>query len=526
MFSSSAPRRFCAPSLLRLTLAVLSLAAGALFFPFAASAGTYIWTTTDASGKVIARSPTYSGGAATYYGSSHPYGFSNGTYSGSGPGTCGGQIKALFTWKPDYPGDLPPTQVITVQTSTAALGGGSPTGGLCADGLGDPQIGGMSTGTKYAVANSSSTVAVSCTPTASIGSGSSYCYVIYTATVYPVTVNLNGALADGNHLLNMLVGQQCEGILNAGPCVLSNFQWTVPGVTFDHFYVSSNQAQGYPVFIDTSEWAKANPFWHWSSSGSYSVSATAQASINGQSLGSVSAQKNITVVTPPQVVVSTPGSASFFETTNGEVTGIQAGPSGGAGIDISATVTTPNPFAQFGYYGSYYYIQLFHEVRAIKSGSFPIPFITNGFVLDNQDPYNGSQNANAPDTVKPISFPMSDAPDQGISGFNGVNIADEFKVYIMYLPPSNGLDQQPVPIHEIQWNWTANAAKSNTGVWGPTPPGGCTVVSDSPSTEFPSWYASFVNKPGNSARETSKSLSYLFDEINFDKVPAEVLVKK
>ena len=103
MFSLSAPRRLCAPSSLRLALAVLSLMLGTLFSSFAAHAGTYIWTTTDAAGKVTAQSPTYSGGAATYYGSSHPYGFSNGTYNGSGPGTCGGLIKAIFTWKADSP---------------------------------------------------------------------------------------------------------------------------------------------------------------------------------------------------------------------------------------------------------------------------------------------------------------------------------------------------------------------------------------------------------------------------------------
>ena len=536
----------CAPLSLRSVVPALLLTAllSSLLSSCPAFAGSYVLSCTG-------------GTDATAGFPSEPYRLNGNTYGGVGginnPG-CSGAISATLTWQPAQGQTLqtdpapPAGSVIIVETCSAtSLAVTTPSGtatAKCDDGFGLPDSKQSASGVPvyntatppqviYSATNPSVTdtryttnggavislPAVNASASASVSPyEQASASVSYTVNAYPVTITLNGALADSNHNLNILVGQQCEGILNAGPCNLSSFQWTVPGVTFDHFYISSDQSQGYLVFIDPSIWTTANPFWHWSSSGSYAVSATAQASINGQSLGQVTAQKSITVVTPPQVVNATPGISSF-ETSNGTVTAIQAGPSGGSGMLIDSVVMTPNPFAQFGYYGSYYNVQLTKELRDISSGSFSVPFITNGFVLDNQDPYNGSQSAYEPGTVNPIPLELSDNPDQGVSDFNGVNIADEFKSYLMYLPPSNGLDEQPVPIHLTQWDWTASAAMNN-GIWAPTPPGSCTITSDGSSTEFPSWYASFTNKPGNSERRTSTDPLYPFDMFSFYKADA------
>ena len=495
--------------------------------------------------------PVYSGGEFTLtlsggrtildvpYGGTGPYGFSGGV-PGTGHGF--GAITATFTWVPTTgqtaATDPPPASVVVQEycnthaaSTNNSLGGGPSPSVSCDNGLSGQVTTTQSTSgtktmlytecisTRFKVKSGSATVSLSCSPSAQgTGNQGGGAYVAYSASVYPVTVTLNGALADSSHNLNILVGQQCEGILNAGSCILSNFQWAVPGVTFDHFYISSDQSQGYPVFIDSSVWTTINPFWHWSSSGNYTVSATAQASINGQSIGQVTGQQSITVVTPLQTVAAVAGISSF-ETSNGTVTAIQAGPPGGAGMEINSVVTTPNPFTQYPYnqsgnYGSYYNVQLFKESRDINSGTAVFPFITNGFVLDSQDPYNGSQGAYEPGAANPKPLVLPDNPDQGIQYFNGVNIADEFKSYLMYLPPSNGLlDEQPVPIHLTQWNWTASAV--DNGVWAPNPPGSCSVTSDGPSTEFPSWYASFTNKTGNTGRRTSNDPLYPFDMFSF-----------
>ena len=504
-----------------------------------ARAGTYVWQTTDADGNVT-QSPTFSGGTFTCSFLSQPYGrrgnpptsYGNDDHDG-GQANCSGTITTIYTWQPaagqTAATDPPPADVVVQETCYVDVNGSNgssvPVTGICDTGLGvtAPLVNSNDisnarcNATRYKIMTGGQTVTLTCSPQAQCSGIYATTDVSYSPVIFPVTVDLNGALADSSHQLNILVGQQCEGIMNAGPVTLSNFQWTVPGVTFDHFYISSDQSQGYPVFIDPSVWTTENPFWHWSSSGNYAVSVTAQASINGQSIGQVTAQKSITVVTPPQVVASTPG-ASSFEISNGVVTAIQAGASGASGMQIDATVTTPNPFAQIDQSsGSYYYVQLIRELRDVNSGGFVIPFMTNGFVLDNQDPYNGSQSAYSPDTVKLIPFEFSDSPDQSIQYANGVNIADEFKAYIMYLPPSNGFDEQPVPIHLTQWDWTADAAMNN-GTWAPDPPGSCTVVSDSASTEFPTWSASFTDKTGNSGQRIISKLSlYPFDEINFDQ---------
>jgi hypothetical protein len=56
----------------------------------------------------------------------------------------------------------------------------------------------------------------------------------YTATVYPVTINLAGATPDGSGNYRIIIGQSClptlVGIIPAG-YTASNIQWTVEGQT-------------------------------------------------------------------------------------------------------------------------------------------------------------------------------------------------------------------------------------------------------------------------------------------------------
>ena len=490
-----------------------------LLLPRALQAGTYAPVLSNAPVDSTHPPSYYSGGTFTVNGVTSPYTSSNGgsTYGGSyitlfQPASvqCGGAITATWQWVPANASDLPPQNVILMQTSSviATSGDSYSYGGsaTCADGLGGtfvpsnpayPNAGGSAQSTKYSVVPGGWTVtAPPCSPSASASDtnpfATNWINVSYSAQIYPVSISLNGATADNVGQNNILVGQRCQGIISAGPLTLSNYQWTVPGVTFDHYYIASDQSSGGPVFVDPAAWTTVSPSWCWSSSGNYTVSVTAQASLNGQSIGSVTAQHNVIVLTPTQSVVATPGISSF-ETNNGVVTAVQAGPSGGAGMAIDATVTTPDPIAQFGYYGQYFFVQLVDNLETLNAGTIVIPLGTNGYVLDNEWPYNGYQDAYGPMSSLPLApLSFSDNPDLGLSAFNGVSISNGYKTYLMYQPPGNGYVSQPVPIHLTQWNWIASAALNN-GVWAPNPPGSCTLTSDSSATEFPIWSASFTN---------------------------------
>ncbi len=154
-----APRRLCAPSFVRLTLAVVSLTAGALLSPLAAQAGTYTWTTTDASGNITAQSPSFSGGqwSSAYTGGPFPYesgGNRTGTGDSSSQTDSSGSVKVTFTWQPAAGKTSttdPPTPCIVKSSCTANWYGQGPFNAppSCSDGLGDPEINGRSSGTQY-----------------------------------------------------------------------------------------------------------------------------------------------------------------------------------------------------------------------------------------------------------------------------------------------------------------------------------------------------------------------------------------
>ena len=468
--------------------------------------------------------PAFSGGLwySNYAspGVPHPYS-SYGNTTGSGDSSmqvqASGTVVATFTWVSSNTSLDPAPSCVVEQTGSAWWRASAPTQppASCRDGLGDLESGGLnggsSFGTHYQIvapdANGVITIVLSgaqatVDPTGST-SGNFGCGITWSVYAAPITVRLNGTIKDTVGSDNILIGQGCTAYIQAGSLpdgaiTFSNFNWTVPGVTFDHFYISSDQSQGHVVFADPAIWASASPFWYWNSSANYTVSVNATASVNGLSLGTLTAQKNVAVIMPSQAVVTVTGSSSF-QKTNGTVTGIQAGAPGASGMEIDASVMTPNPIAQYGYYGKYFFVQLVKELRDLKMGAIVYPHITNGFVLDNQWPYNGYQDGYGPESVTPTHLIFSDAPDMGIQFYDGVDIADEFKAYLMYQPPGNGYNAQPVPIRLTDWNWTASATLYN-GLWSPDPPGTCMMTADGVSSEFPEWTASFTNISGETGR--------------------------
>jgi len=458
-----------------------------------------MWTTTDTSGKVIAKSPTYSGDAATYYGGSHPYSFYNGVYSGGGPGSCGGQIKALFTWQSSGPDDPPPPQVLTVQTSTAALGGGSPNGGKCADGLGNPQVGGMSQGTLYAVANSSSTVEVDCTPTASIGSGASYCDVTYSAAIYPVTVNLGGGIGPST-AKRLLVGQQLGATLGAGPLTQTSWNWSASGGAPFKNYVA-NDAKGVytPLASETNSQLVCNLAQPTTGA---SVSCTAHLAVpTGASPAAgldVTATQAFIVEKPSAMLDVFMGTVADLPTSiNPTAVQLQkdyySSLDGRAnGIAWKGTITTPATYVFSGDYGTWNYTQLLNAARQQKNNGVywqlavntttPATLINGSTVLDGTYPYayswypsNGTRAGSA------------DSPAQGLDSNTAVreyDVSDSFNDYLMYLPPGSG--SLPVPLKLTNWYWNFQALKDATNAWSTSSKNASWgFVGDFPA--FPTW---------------------------------------
>ncbi len=313
-----AARRLCAPSFV---LMMASLALGFLATPHA-QAGTYIWQTKDANGKITAQSPSFSGGTATglfyspqgkpIYSASYPPATGS-TYSGGGgriPNpTATGAISATLTWQadPTKPTDpAPPAgSVVVTETCTAKASAivqaNATCSAQCDDGMGQsgstqsvsgtpsyyntatpPQVtqytaSVSTTDTRYSVGGGS-TISLTLSPSASAtASGPNYgggletaATVSYTVSVSPVTISLPGTKTDGNGNLRILVGQKCTGMLNGIPSALTPttanhpvYEWSVDGNTFQSWNVASDQSTATATY-GIGDSTQASPSWCWS----------------------------------------------------------------------------------------------------------------------------------------------------------------------------------------------------------------------------------------------------------------------
>jgi len=278
----------------------------------AVHAGTYVWQTRDATGKVTAQSPVYSGGTFTYTGSACgnnpigqllPFAFNSadGYYEDSISNGCvpdaqgrattcsttltGMPLTAKFLWQPAYPSEPPPANVIVCQNGyasghTAYSAGNCVITYMCNDGLGGSITSdGICKDTKWSVQSPAGDGSVSLTCTSSSAftgnSGTVGWYgappcangivsLGYSANVYPVTVSLVGTTLDSLHNSNILVGQNCTPYLNI-PGLPSSITvgwptWSVSGDTFTSFYISAGQSTGWAVpFPDPSANLSLNP---------------------------------------------------------------------------------------------------------------------------------------------------------------------------------------------------------------------------------------------------------------------------
>jgi hypothetical protein len=329
-------------------------------------------------------------------------------------------------------------------------------------------------------------VVVNCTPSASVNQipGGCACEVEYYVQLMPVTVSLDGATPDSNSQLHILIGQGCTGTLSVGsPVQLSNYQWTINGSTFKN-YVPSTSAT-HVQYLTTTDLQSTNPHWYWreeTNSQSITVECTATATINGQQVGSVTGRAYIKVHAPEY----------FMEIKTGRVllgqlpvqnpplaTLIFAGPptnnSHPNGADWYARVNTPSTPVNFTTtgHGKFNFVQIVTPGRRRTYGSV-IDEECLGYgspALDSTWPYE-------PDTL-PEGYPgweaniatggvlirAGDSPGFTVNALDtNYKIAEDFDVYLMYLPPGN--DSKWVSLQLISWTWQCNI---NRGASWPSP---------------------------------------------------------
>ena len=477
-----------------------SLAVSLLFDPPAASAGTYVWTTTDANGNITAQSPAYSGGTFLNQGAKDPdiedYAiYSDGTYGAGGGNTanyaddapaeiaCFGTITATFTWQPSYPGELPPSCAIVEQQCSAGAGCDGDGTGSYDDGLGDTgsveEPGGNGfDGTLYTVKTSpGATFTVKCNPSADSGPAYAdvWAEVSYSAAAFPVIVSLGGTTSDASNNQNILVGQGCTASLSGIPAALLNntanpptYQWSVSGSTFQSWSVSSDAS--HTTEIDGSG-PLTNPtaHWYWDDvKGAKTVTCTATVTPpTGQgSSFSITATQNVNLAVPQTLESPTAGLVQINNhppAVYGTNYALYLGGNSSQpwGIIFTTQVQTPALFASQS-------SGLWNMVQCVSPNFWTTVYQS----WEVPDPANGSSGLDTrypfyPGSGSSPSFPSGiaannliaqpyDAPGIGSLSNNigRYRLQEGFKDYVMYLPP--GSDTQWVPVWLIDWGWHAD----------------------------------------------------------------------
>lgn len=240
-----------------------------------------------------------------------------------------------------------------------------------------------------------------------------------------------------------------------------------------------------------------SPHWFWSKGedfgGPQTVSCTATVSINGSSIGSVTASKVVNVWRPYFKFSAT----SLGVNINGHpgVPGVAVV----GNINWFGSVGTPNLFRSYwGNTGSWQFTQLCNLYRFAAPAW--ISANTGGPVLDAEFNYSSKEGAPWPadsTDVAPIQQISGDAPTADLFAHDNVTIDDSFQTYMLYEPPGN--DVQWVTINKMDWTWQCgiNYISGNPGTYSPNPPGVVKVLDNTASSDFPLWEDYYADTSGN-----------------------------
>ncbi len=460
----------------------------------AGSGSTATYTTSGYPGSGASVSATDSKSCYTSYGSSPT------TYHIA----ANSALTATFTWNNENnPANLPPSCTIINQGSSASWSaqaqGCVPTGD-CDPGLPNPvytsgYLSKSGTATLYTVKSGSgglsSITLAPVTPTASSdgtsgsagGSGANGTVnVSYTASATPVTISLAGTIKDSSGNLNILVGQGCTASLVGVPsnCTVSNYNWTIPGTTFQDWGPSSPLSPNASYFIG-GPGPLTNPtaHWYWNDSKQAQETVTCTATVTppaGQGTPfSITVTQKVTVQVPDwdaagiggymQVNTSAPryGGYSLWA---GPVASTRAGLPGG--MNWQAKVYTPTTPA-FGT-GTF-------ELVQIVTPSDSYTTLTNP-VQNHSDLLNGQTGLDVtyPYGVvwsEPAKLQDNDSPGLHLTGLGqsgnltaaSAVFQSSFVDYLMYQPPSSGNGVKWVPLAAFTWSTNGNATVPVSGNW-------------------------------------------------------------
>jgi len=327
----------------------------------------------------------------------------------------------------------------------------------------------------------------------------------------PVNIVLGGVTV-GSGQNNILVGQGCSAswvpVQSGGRvyATLSNYNWTVPGNTFQSWTASSSSAVLSPGYGDPTQ---PTVHWYWSDTAAKKTVTCTATATPPPGLGapfSVTSTQTVNLEVPLYSATPSAGrvqiNASYPNRSGYWLYAGEGNPGPTRGMQWKVRVPTPTDFAgQSG--GGWYFDQIVTPGRwKTPFGGSEKPWPINGMVgLDKSHPYPPPAGSPIPPPGMPTGsfatdgseITSGDSPAQAVdNNYTNYRVMESFKTYVMYVPP--GSDVQPVPLHEIDWNWKtpgSTGVQKPDGGWSNWPDGTdagtVTSTSSAKQTVHPVW---------------------------------------
>ena len=309
-----------------------------------------------------------------------------------------------------------------------------------------------------------------------IVAGSSFALLLFASHVLGLTV-----------VVGQKVSPACAWDPSSGPPI-TNFLWTIPAYAVSNFYVAPDLSTG--MVIEPFPLTNSTPEYYWVDGGNKKISCDITSM--GQKLQS---DGHINVIRP---------TIDFIGSINGsvELDTNYAGSSGDVYLHFGASVnngvtnwgincTASNPNLQ-GYdtnsSAGFWVVQIItsKNLNGIK---------TDGSSHTNTPIVNALDNPNYP--TKNLGdgngTVFSDAPSYNgfPTNYSQISAFTSFRTVLMFLPDES--DFIPVPIKEIDWNWSATISFTN-GQWTLTSSNAAITANNLDTLVFPAWMNVVTNR--------------------------------
>lgn len=405
--------------------------------------------------------------------------FANGSYSGSAWGNAAsvtGTAVFKFKWEQNPAQPEPPPLAAIVRIEANSMVRDYTTIGFYSNGFQSwslvGQLGGASA-SEYIVKESPGTSFQVSVPihamTGGVAGVSALASVKVTAV--PVAVSVSGVTWHGEtgqpKTARILIGQRAVGALSAAGHPVTNSVWTVPGTTFKDYDPTLLPAtpNGNPnqlINMAPSDWQVPAPTWYWTAAADETLKPKVVATVSFPSnqykptSAQVSDECTLTVMRPisdvrdlylsgtkPVLTSKSFGSndpwrnwlnvETICDTRNGTVELPNGFQTGGEYFFTQVIISSRRKWIDLQNTAPHNEVPKDEDLRQALDAQFKYPFA--------QDSYNIGVRAN-----------FEDYPAQHSKRIP-LDVNDQFKTWIMFIPPGAG--SKPVPVMTATWYWTA-----------------------------------------------------------------------